>query len=195
MAVDKGNWFSNQNEVSTKIDGISDDGATWVGAVTGNVAGNVVGNVTGDVTGTVLRTVSSPAGAGTVDADWSVASGIGTLAAEKSGSALIIPISGLSVGDTITAFKVNGQIESAGGTVSLTASLYEVIPLAAGSSTTDIGAITTLSGITADTLVQSSKTLAAAKTVITGYSYFVYITGTTAASTDIEITSIEVTVT
>ena len=49
MAVDKGCWFENQEEVSTKIDGISDDGSTWVGDVTGNVTGNVTGDVTGDI--------------------------------------------------------------------------------------------------------------------------------------------------
>ena len=62
MAVDKGCWFENQEEVSTKIDGISDDGATWVGAVTGNVTGDV----TGDINAAAYTTTES--GAGTVAA-------------------------------------------------------------------------------------------------------------------------------
>jgi len=56
MAVDKGCWFENQEEVSTKIDGISDDGSTWVGDVTGDV--------TGDINAAAYTTTES--GAGTV---------------------------------------------------------------------------------------------------------------------------------
>ena len=62
MSIDTGNWFENQNEVSTKIDGFSDDGATWVGAVTGNVAGNVTGDVTGDINAAAYTTTESGAG-------------------------------------------------------------------------------------------------------------------------------------
>ena len=62
MSIDTGNWFENQNEVSTKIDGISSDGATWVGDVTGNVAGNVTGDVTGDINAAAYTTTGSGAG-------------------------------------------------------------------------------------------------------------------------------------
>ena len=62
MSIDTGNWFENQNEVSTKIDGFSDDGATWVGDVTGDVTGNVVGDVTGDINAAAYTTTESGPG-------------------------------------------------------------------------------------------------------------------------------------
>lgn len=116
------------------------------------------------------------------------------LPASQTASTAVIPISGLMEGDVITAFKITGQVESAGGTATLDADLRKLTPAAAGTADASIGAITQISK-TADYAVADSKTLAAAETVASGESFYVLVTGTTAASTDLEVSSIELTVT
>lgn len=56
MAVDNGNWFSNQAEVSDKIQNLDSSG---------NLTGTVTGNVTGNLDGNIATTAeTAPAGAG-----------------------------------------------------------------------------------------------------------------------------------
>ena len=133
-------------------------------------------------------TVGWALGGGAVDTGM-----LATLAASATADTLIIPIPDLKVGDTITSFTINGQIESGGNTATLDADLRAMTPVATGSTDASIGAITQISK-TADYLVNDSKT-GLSETVTAGKGYYILITGTTAASTDIEITSISVTVT
>ena len=168
MDTNTGNWFSNQKKVSDAIQNL-------------------------DENGNETRTIIIPSSTGTVAADWTNTTGYATLAASKSAADFVIPITGLKIGDVIKSFKVYGQIESAGGTVTVDAEMYRTVAVAADPTQTSIGAITQIS-VTADTLVGSSKTLAVEETVATNESFIVAITGTTASSTDIAITAIEVTV-
>jgi len=114
--------------------------------------------------------------------------------ASQTAATAVVPISGLQVGDVITAVKITGQVESAGGTATLDADLRKLTPAAAGTADASIGAIAQISK-TADYAVADSKTLAAAETVASGESFYVLLTATTAASTDIEVSSIELTIT
>jgi hypothetical protein len=130
-------------------------------------------------------------------AGWTVAAAANlyqaTLAASQTGSTLVIPVDGLKVGDTITAFKVVGQIESAGGTVTVDADLRKLINAAADPTDESVGAITQVS-VTADTAMATSKT---GLTDVVGADewYYLLITATTAASTDIRFLGATVTVT
>lgn len=159
----------------------------------------------GDITltaGAVVQTriISIPAFTGvrgaTSSVGWIVAAsdkGLATLAASATADTLVIPIVGLGIGDTVTAFKITGQIDSAGNTATLDADLRKVTPAVAGTADASIGAITQVS-VTADTLVASSKTLAAAEVIASGESLYLLVTGTTAGTTDIEVSSVELTV-
>lgn len=116
------------------------------------------------------------------------------LPASQTGSTLVIPVSGLSVGDVITGFQIEAQIESAGGTVTLDAVLYKTTNVAADPTETNLGAITQVS-VTADTKSEPSKTLAAQETVAVDEQFYILVTATTAASTDIQLLGAVVSVT
>lgn len=131
-------------------------------------------------------------------AGWTVAAAndlpyVGTVAASQTASTLVIPIDGLHIGDTITAFKIIAQIESAGGAVTLDAALRAVTNVAAEPTDASIGAITQVS-VTADTAVAASKT-GLTEVVTSGKSYYLLLTATTAASTDIILQHCELVVT
>ena len=115
-----------------------------------------------------------------------------TLPASQTGSTLVVPIMGLKVGDTITAFKVVGQIESAGNTATLDADLRKLTAVAAANTDASVGAITQIS-VTADTKVGTSKT-GLSEVVAADESFYVLLTGTTAALTDIDLLSVTVSV-
>lgn len=122
---------------------------------------------------------------------------LATLPASQSASTLVIPISGLKVGDTITSFHLVGQIESAGGTVTVDADLRKLTAAAADVTDASIGAITQLSVI-ADTVMSSAntaKTLATAEVVAEGETFYILVTATTAGSTDIALQGVAVVVT
>lgn len=114
--------------------------------------------------------------------------------ASQTAATAVVPVTGLWVGDVITAVKITGQVESAGNTATVDADLRKLTPAAAGTADASIGAITQISK-TADYAIADSKTLAAAETVASGEAFYVLLTATTAASTDVEISTIELTVT
>lgn len=130
-------------------------------------------------------------------AGWAVnaADDIGYLAtcpASQTASTLVVPISGLLVGDKITAFSVVGQIESAGNTVTLDAELRKHTAAAADPSDASVGSITQISE-TADAIVSASKT-GLSDTVGADETFYVLLTATTGASTDIALMGVTITV-
>jgi hypothetical protein len=135
-------------------------------------------------------------------AGWSVGGGAvntgltATLPASQTGSKLVIPIPGLKVGDTITSFHLIGQIESAGGTVTVDADLRKMTAAAADVSDASVGAITQLS-VTADTIMSASNTAKGSLTeaVAADETFYVLLTATTGASTDIALQGVAITVT
>lgn len=173
--------------------------------VTGNVAITGTTAATGAITpsGGIARTgqqriYTAPAKVGAT-AGWTVAAATdlwyaATMAAGGTASTLVVPITGLKVGDTITAFSVIAQIESAGNTATLDADLRKITNVAAEPTDASIGAITQVS-VTADTAVAASKTLATPEVVGATETFYVLITGTTAANTDIILQGVTVTVT
>ena len=117
--------------------------------------------------------------------------GTARLPASETAQKFTIPISGLKVGDELVAFRIVGQIESAGATATLDADLRKVTKAAADVTDASVGAITQVS-VAADTAVDAAKTLAAVTTVAADFQYYVLVTGTTAGSTDIAVIGIEV---
>jgi hypothetical protein len=183
---------------------VDGDGTSIFKGVDGGVQMGGTLSVTGDATlsGNVIRTAQKKAvtaGAkvgGT--AGWAVdaANDKGSLAkcpASQTGSTLVVKIPDLKVGDTITAFGVNGQIESAGNTVTLDAALRKQTPAAGDLVDASIGSITQVSE-TADAIVAAEKT-ALSEVVVAGVGYYLLLTATTAAATDIDLSNVTVTVT
>lgn len=106
-----------------------------------------------------------------------------TLPASQTGSTLVIPIFGLKVGWTITAFRCVMQIESGGNSVAVDCSLRAQTNVAADPTDALIGAATQLA-VTADTAASITKT-GLTETVVSTKSYYLLIAVTNGASTDI----------
>jgi hypothetical protein len=129
-------------------------------------------------------------------AGWSVndaanRAGLAKLPASQTASTLVVPISGLVVGQVLTGYTVRGQVESAGGAVTLDAALRSLTVAAADLTDAAVtsGAITQVA-VTADTSVASAVT-GLALTIAAGVTYYLLLTGTTAGSTDIDLASID----
>lgn len=115
---------------------------------------------------------------------------VATLPASQTGSTLIIPIDGLNIGDVIAGFTVIAQVESAGNTVTIDGDLRAVTNVAAEPTDASIGTMTQVS-VTADTAVSQAKN-GLSETVTSGKSYYLKITATTGAATDIILQHCEV---
>jgi hypothetical protein len=121
--------------------------------------------------------------------------GHATLPASQTNSTLVVPVEGLHQGDMITAWAVCGQVESAGNNVTLTGDLRKLTNAAADN--TDASVSTDNVGtLTADTILSASNLGAGSLTevVAADESFYILLTGTTAASTDIDITHARITV-
>jgi hypothetical protein len=121
---------------------------------------------------------------------------LATCPASQTAATLVVPITGLKVGDTITGFHLIGQIESAGGIATVDADLRKHTAAAADVADASVGAITQLS-VTADTIMSASNTNKGSLTEVVGAdeTFYVLITVTTAASTDVALQGVAVTVT
>lgn len=119
-----------------------------------------------------------------------------TLAASQTGSTVVVPLHHLKAGDVITAFHLVGQIESAGGIATVDAALRSFTAAAADSVDAAISSMTQLSA-TADTAMTSANTSKSSlsTTVAADAIYYILITATTAALTDIQLLGVAVTVT
>lgn len=163
------------------VDGtlIKDAGITCTGTVTLSGATYVRTGVT--------RQLSSRAKVG-ASAGWAIPTTtdnciLATMAASQTGGTLVLTIPDLKVGDTITGFTINAQVESAGGTVTIDADLRALTNVAADPTDASIGTMTQVS-VTADTAVSQAKT-GLTEVVTAGKSYYILVTATTGASCDI----------
>lgn len=118
---------------------------------------------------------------------------VATLPASQTGSTLIIPIDGLPIGATITGFRVVAQIESAGNAVTIDGDLRATTNVAAEPTDASIGTMTQVS-VVADTASSQEKT-GLAEIVTSGKTYYLKITSTTLASTDVILQACEIYIT
>lgn len=152
------------------------------------------------------KRLSIPAMLGKVGATagWVITAGsniaIATLPASQTGSTLVIPVTGLQVGDVIASIEVHGQVESGGNAVTLAATLrkYKEDAAAGGTDSAAIASVNIASAVVADTLLTATTgkiTAAGTVTVAEDEVYYVLLTGTTLGTTDIEISNIVVNLT
>jgi hypothetical protein len=149
-------------------------------------------------TGQVFTYLDGKAGA---TAGWVVRAGAdlwqSTLPASQTSSTLVIPLTGLHVGDIITKVNLVGQVESAGGAVQINVELRKLTAAAADVSDATVSDITRMASITADTILSASNSATGTlnETVGADETFYVLITATTAASTDIALQGAQATVT
>ncbi len=200
------NAIGGANSVWLATNSVIFEGATADGFETTLAAGDAGADYTVTLpayTGTLIATgrvsqiyyfTDFIAGAG---AGWVVTganNGRATLPAGQSAATLVIRLTGLHVGDTITAFTMGGQVESAGNTATLDATLYKNVAAAGDITQTDIGAITQVS-VTADAIVSASKTLDTPEVIAADETFYILVTGTTAAATDFDLQGAKLTIT
>lgn len=116
-----------------------------------------------------------------------------TLGASATNDTWVIPIIGLHEGDVITAIGISGQAESAGNAFTVDYDLRATTAAAGDCSDAEIQSGTQL-GASADTELAGTTAVGTPHTVIDGESYYMLITCTTAASTDIQLQHVTVTV-
>lgn len=158
-------------------------------------------SITGGIIQTGIKRIYSASAKIGTTAGWAVnaANNLGVLAtcpASQTASTLVVPISGLQVGSTITSFHLIGQIESGGGIATVDADLRVLTAVAADITDASVGAIVQLS-VTADAIMSVANTNKASLSQVVAAieSYYVLITVTTAAATDIALQGVAVTVT
>lgn len=132
-------------------------------------------------------------------AGWVVAVGdnisLVTCPASQTASKLIMPIPFLKIGDKIISFHLVGRTNSAGGAITVDADLRIQTATAAATTDTSLGTITQLA-VTAQTLMSEANT----KKILPGPYVmgpldvaYVVCTATTAASTDIAVEGVCIT--
>lgn len=120
-----------------------------------------------------------------------------TVPAGTAAATLKIAIPNLEVGDVITGYSLNGQIESAGQAVTIDADLRKNTAGTAdntdASCNASTGAQMAQLSVTADTLVSSAnaaKTLTTPETVGVAETIYLLLTVTTGSSTDIDLLNV-----
>lgn len=150
---------------------------------------NVSFGSTGGIIRTAYKKVSAPINAKVgATAGWVVNAAANTfqctIPQSQSASTLVIPVMGLHVGDTITGFGLLGQIESAGGAVTVDGNLRKTTAAAADVTDASIASMTQIS-VTADTAINATQDKGSLTEVVASdTSYYILVTATTAGSTD-----------
>ena len=115
------------------------------------------------------------------------------LPAGQTSSTVTIGITGLNVGDQINKVTVIGQVESAGGNVTLVMSVRKLTAAAADLTDAEIGT-DNVGTLTADTILDEAvaalQVAGLTETLAADEAVYVLLTGTTAGSTDIAIMAI-----
>jgi hypothetical protein len=117
---------------------------------------------------------------------------LATVPASQTASTLVVPIPELKRGNRIVGFSLIGQIESAGNAVTLDADLRKESAVAADVADASVGTMTQVS-VTADTALTTTNTqkdLTTDELVEDGENFYMKLTATTGASTDIALQSI-----
>jgi hypothetical protein len=119
-----------------------------------------------------------------------------TLPASQTSEVLLIAITGVPVGATVNSVAVSGQVESAGGNVTLVLDVRKATAAAADFTDASLGT-DNVGTLVADTLISSANLAVVGLTEVVAEGEWLYVTltGTTAAATDIAIAGLMVTYT
>lgn len=172
------------------------------GAATRNVRSMLVSQVQILMATRVIARIFALAAKVGTTAGWVVnaANNLGKLAtipASQANSTLVIPLDGFKVGDTITAWALNGSLQSAGANVTIIGDLRCLTANAAGATDASIGVMAAALTVVANTVLSAANAgkVAIGHVVAVGETFYLLVTATTAAATTEEIQSVVVTVT
>lgn len=123
---------------------------------------------------------------------------IGNLPSDHTGSTLVIPLSGLRIGDVVSGFYLIGQMSSDAGTGTIDATLKLASMLSDEVTTSSLGSMTQLTTNATDIKLSSSnasKSLSANHTLATDEELFLIVTGTTQSNNQINLEGIGLNIT
>lgn len=186
-------------------------GPNGIPALTVMESGNLITNSAPGTAETRGNRLFVPAGAvakAGATAGWVVAAGdnvnLATLPASQTASTLVIPIIGLPGTNNgaynavvIKSFYLIGQIESAGGEVTVDAQFHSQRAIAADVDDDNLGSMTQIVA-TADTAITQANSSKDVASILGGFlvqngdTFYVLVTATTAASTDIALQGVGV---
>lgn len=151
------------------------------------------------VTQQYVQTIGDNAHLGSSGAGWVIAAdsdaSLTTLPASQTSEEVVIPISiPLKVGWIITAWTLNGQIESAGQTCTVDAQMFTQTDAAGDVAIASVGSGMNQLSKTADFQIVAGEG-GLTETVAAGKSYLIKVLATTGSSTDVALSSITITVT
>jgi hypothetical protein len=138
--------------------------------------------------------VPAPSGVVGATAGWTVRAAadtaLATCAAGSTAATFVLPLAGLKVGQAITGYGLAGQIESAGGAVTVDCSLWKHSHYDDASdiqTQMDDDSEMTQISVIADTNIDKTNSFVTglSQTVDSEESFFLLLTVTTAASTDV----------
>lgn len=118
-----------------------------------------------------------------------------TCPASQTAAKLIIPIPSLKVGNVITAFGLLGQVESAGNNVTVDADLRYSTAAAGDFTDASVSTLTQVA-VSADSVIDSSDDKTGlSKTIVQDEMYYIVVTVTTDAATDVDIRGVTLVIT
>lgn len=201
MAAKNGYFKRNTDDT---IDVVATEAELVTLTVSGNatIAGtlDVTGDITGDLTTTKVKFIPAYLGkpGTTATVGWIVTGadkGLATLAQNATDDTLVIPITGLSLGDSVTGFKFKAQVDSGGNDAIIVCDIRKLTLASAGSSDASIGSTLIVTNA-ADAIISTNVTITATNEVIaSGEVLYALVTATTGATTDFEVIGIDCTVT
>lgn len=116
-----------------------------------------------------------------------------TLAASKTGSSLVCPVTvPIKIGATLTSFSIIGQAESGGNSVIMQVGLYKNTAVTAGNTQANIGVLD-LVGVDEDTQLLNEADAFTPTVVTTADSFYFLFTATTGSSTDLDMIGFTIT--
>ena len=119
--------------------------------------------------------------------------GLALCPASQTSATWVIPLTSLREGDIITSMKLSGQGESAANAYTVDMDLRETTAAAAEHSDASVQAMTQVAK-TADYLIDEETAIATHHTITAGKQCYALITITTAASTDVALGYLELTI-
>jgi hypothetical protein len=194
--------YEFKDKYGDKVLEVKEDGIVVPGAVTAASAAITSATITSATITNLSRTnqtlmISAADGKVGNTAGWVISGAndlpLVTLPQSKTASTLVIPITPLKVGTTISGFFLVGQVEgTSGNTATLNCQLREVIAAAGDMTDALIGSMTQVS-VTADTALTSAnttKTLSEVHVVAQNEAYYLLITGTTGVGNDVALAGV-----
>lgn len=121
--------------------------------------------------------------------------GLAKCPASQTGATLVVPLPNLPVGAVITGYIIHGQIESAGNTVTLDAALRKLTIATADLTDAAVtsGAMTQVTATADRALINTvTQVTGLTETIASRTTYYLLITATTGASTDIDLSSVDI---